>query len=176
MSVFVGIDPGLGLTSVTVLGRSRVPPSEFEVYNIQGKKLRGPERLDYLLEQMRITLFPTAATLVAVEGYSFGSQNAREAMGEWGGLLRWLLWKDGYRFIVVPPTTLKKFTTGKGNAKKDMMILEVFKKWGYSAQSNDDADSYALAQLAKAFHAGGGTKQFKKLASKLEVAHRVGAA
>lgn len=36
---------------------------------------------------------------------------------------------------------------GKGNAKKDMMILEVYKKWGFSAPTNDIADAVGLGMF-----------------------------
>jgi crossover junction endodeoxyribonuclease RuvC len=166
---FVGIDPGLTCTSVTVFCGDVAT-----VQAIEPVKLRGPERLDYLRRTLLDLLPPPAeADLIAVEGYAFGAQNAREAMGEWGGILRWSLWAAGYRYVVVPPSSLKAFVTGKGNAPKEVMMREVFRKWAFVAESNDDADSYALARFAVAFHAGGGSKQFGKLAAKCEVLRRV---
>jgi Holliday junction resolvasome RuvABC endonuclease subunit len=32
-----------------------------------------------------------------------------------------MLYKNGYRFFTVPPTVVKKFATGKGNATKEKM-------------------------------------------------------
>jgi crossover junction endodeoxyribonuclease RuvC len=51
-------------------------------------------------------------------------------------------------FEIVPPTALKKFITGRGNSKKDIMLKEVFKKFG--ADYNDDnlCDAYCLAKYA----------------------------
>jgi len=61
----------------------------------------------------------------------------------------------GYKYLVpilsVPATTLKKFTTGKGNIKKDMMLLEVYKKWGISCVTSDEADAIALANFGAEF-------------------------
>ena len=48
----------------------------------------------------------------------------------------------------IPPTSLKKFTAGSGNAKKEHMIAQVFKKYGFMAPDSDQADAYALAMMA----------------------------
>lgn len=82
-----------------------------------------------------------------VEGYSFGSKNAREALGEWGGILRLTMLQLGWDVVEVPPSTLKKFVTGKGNAEKDGIRMEVLKRWDYSSSDNNDSDAYALMRL-----------------------------
>lgn len=66
-----------------------------------------------------------AAELVAIEGYSFGSKGrAVVSIGELGGVVRLALAEAGVAFVDVPPSTLKKYATGKGNAGKDE-VLEV---------------------------------------------------
>lgn len=62
---------------------------------------------------------------VNIEGYSFGSSSGRAFdIAENGGLLKHKLWTQDIKFNIIPPTTLKKFVTGKGNAKKEQMIEE----------------------------------------------------
>lgn len=48
----------------------------------------------------------------------------------------------------VPPMTLKKYASGKGNAKKQEMLLQIFKRWGLEFNDDNAADAYALARLA----------------------------
>lgn len=43
----------------------------------------------------------------------------------------------------VPVGAIKKFATGKGNAKKDAMIAAV-KSWGYHTDDDNEADAIAL--------------------------------
>ena len=43
----------------------------------------------------------------------------------------------------VPPSTLKKFTTGNGRAKKKDMIAAV-QAWGFNPQDDNEADALAL--------------------------------
>lgn len=58
---------------------------------------------------------------VYLEGYSMGSKGKVFHMAENVGFLKALLWINEIDVIEVPPTTLKKETTGKGNADKDKM-------------------------------------------------------
>jgi len=64
---------------------------------------------------------------IMIEGYSMGSKGLVFNIAENTGVLKQKLWECGYIFEVVPPTTIKKFATGKGNADKDQM-LEAFIK------------------------------------------------
>ena len=59
------------------------------------------------------------------------------------------LYKREKAVVEVPPSTLKKFVTGKGNAKKDQMMLAIYKRWGTEFDNNDAADAYALAQYGR---------------------------
>lgn len=107
--------------------------------------------------------------LVAIEGYAMGSKTRPQMAGELCGYLKLLMWQNGVPYLVVPPTTLKKYVTGKGNAPKEVMMMTVLKRWGYEAESNDRADAYALARFAAEFAAGGWTKKFDELAQGCEV-------
>ncbi len=51
------------------------------------------------------------------------------------------------KYLVIPPSTLKKFTCGSGAAKKEMMIREVYRQWKVEAANNNEADAAALAYL-----------------------------
>ena len=56
-----------------------------------------------------------------IEDYSFGSKGKVFNLAENCGILKYLLFKNGYKFFTVPPTVVKKFATGKGNATKEKM-------------------------------------------------------
>ena len=107
--------------------------------------------------------------LVAIEGYAMGSKTRPQMAGELGGHLRLLLWQAGIPYIIVPPTTLKAYTSGSGQSKKSMMMMKAFKRWGYEAAGEDECDAYCLARVAAEFAAGGWTKKFEGLAQGFEV-------
>jgi Holliday junction resolvasome RuvABC endonuclease subunit len=48
----------------------------------------------------------------------------------------------------VPPSTLKKYTTGNGRADKKAMMAAVKENWGAEFRDDNAADSYALAKIA----------------------------
>jgi hypothetical protein len=51
--------------------------------------------------------------------------------------------------LIIAPTTLKKYVTGKGTGvQKNQMLLNVYKKWGVEFTDDNAADSYGLAHLA----------------------------
>lgn len=84
-----------------------------------------------------------------IEGYSFGSKFGREAAGELGGYIRMRLWEAGVDLIEVPPSTLKVFVTGSGKAEKNLMLRDVYRRWGYVAECDDMSDAYALSVLGR---------------------------
>lgn len=88
--------------------------------------------------------------LVVIEGYSFAGKFNNSFQYELGACLRYRMHMEEIPYIEVPPTSLKKFVTGKGNAKKDLMLLGVYKMWDFDTESDNEADAYGLAQFGRA--------------------------
>jgi len=88
--------------------------------------------------------------LVIIEGYSFAGKFNNSLQYELGTCIRMMMWVNGFKFVEVPPTSLKKFVTGKGNAKKDLMLLAVYKRWDFDTEDDNEADAYGLAQFGRA--------------------------
>lgn len=88
---------------------------------------------------------------IAMEGTVLASQAAL-VLGELSATVRITIYdyfEDERKFpLKVPPMTLKKFAAGKGNAKKQEMLLQIYKRWGIEFNDDNAADSYALARLA----------------------------
>jgi Holliday junction resolvasome RuvABC endonuclease subunit len=64
---------------------------------------------------------------VFIEGYSMGSKGKVFNIAENTGILKHKLWLFDINFTEVPPTVIKKYATGKGNANKERM-QEVFEE------------------------------------------------
>ncbi len=60
---------------------------------------------------------------VFLEGYAFATsaQAGVRSIAENTGLLKHKMWKNKITFKTYPPTVIKKFATGKGNANKEVM-------------------------------------------------------
>lgn len=70
------------------------------------------------------------------------------------GMVHAMFWKTlGERSIpyeavtTVPPTTLKMYATGKGNASKSLVLVEAVKRLGYDGHDDNEADALWLADL-----------------------------
>jgi crossover junction endodeoxyribonuclease RuvC len=112
------------------------------------KGMSGMERLKHLL--ITISNMAEGSERIFMEGLSFGSNDpsAQERAGL-AYLLRYRFWNRGWRYEVVAPTSLKKFVTGKGNAAKELVIKEVFKRWGLEPADNNEADAIVLLMIGR---------------------------
>lgn len=64
---------------------------------------------------------------VYMEDYSMGSKGRVFHIAENTGVLKYRMWSFGIPFQTIPPTVIKKFASGKGNANKERM-QEVFEE------------------------------------------------
>lgn len=109
------------------------------------------------LDTLRVVEESNRIVDTCMEGYAFGSQMANMA-GELGGIVKFTLFshfqgRQGEYPLIVPPTTLKKYVTGKGQGvAKSQMLLYTFKKWHAEFTDDNAADSYALAHLVAKRH------------------------
>lgn len=83
------------------------------------------ERFDKLTDIMFDICYKHKVQKVFIEGYSYGSVGNVFDIAEATGLMKWKLMKSNIDFEIVPPTSIKKFATGKGNCNK-MVMLEFF--------------------------------------------------
>jgi Holliday junction resolvasome RuvABC endonuclease subunit len=145
VNLYAGLDLSLTGTGVIVID---------EEAKILYKKLISTttqkiieQRIIDITYEVFLTIPPYSTTYI--EGLAFGARGI--SMLELAALhyfvrIKYLQNKEKYK--IVGPGTVKKFVTGKGSAKKEMMLLNVFKKWGESFDDNNLCDAYSLARLA----------------------------
>ena len=146
METIVGIDPSLRSTAVCVYrgGRSDMSlfGSEPAGHQLRVRMLRWIDLANRISQCVR----EAEPEAVFIEGYSLGSRGrAVFDTAEFGGLLRFQL----LPFLVyeVPPTTLKKFTAGKGNAGKTAVVAALTHRYGVMFGTDDEYDAFGLAKL-----------------------------
>lgn len=124
-------------------------------------KGRGLDRLEHAVATCsRLAL---RHDLVVIEGYSFGSRGrAVFSIGELGGCVRLGLHENGFPIVDIPPSNLKKFATGKGNASKDLVLVEAVKRLGYEGASNDEADALWMLNMARVHYGLDGAPDLPK--------------
>lgn len=111
-------------------------------------KLRGDERLDYITDTIMVYVDRYETQLAVIEGHVVRSNFAFEA-GQLHGQVRKALRTRGIPYAIVPPATLKKFATGRGNADKTGMALAALKRAGLEFTDDNACDSWWLRQAAE---------------------------
>ena len=103
---------------------------------------------------------------VFVEDYAYAAKGQVFNIAELSGIIKFRLWHDAYPFLRIPPTSLKKFTTATGTAPKELMMKEVYKRYGVDFNDNNVADAYALARMGYAITMQVNVPQYQKDAIK----------
>ena len=91
--------------------------------------------------------------IFGIEGISFMSRGrgADKLTGlHWA--IRLALYNQGFKYYEIPPSAVKKFATGKGNAKKEQMLLTAYKNFGIEFQDNNICDGFFIAKITKHLH------------------------
>jgi Holliday junction resolvasome RuvABC endonuclease subunit len=83
-----------------------------------------------------------------VEDYAFSHSASGIKNVSVGSVIRFLSWKvTGNHPVLVSPTTLKKFATGKGKSKKEHMLLALSKQTGKEFETSDEVDAWFLSEI-----------------------------
>ena len=144
-SQIIGLDLSLTGTGISVLTNLGAKTNVVKTSSKQPMMDRYKQILASVLATADV-----GTSLYIIEGYSFGSfmkSSSLSNLMELGGIIKYELSLKGAPFYVVPPTVLKKFITGKGNAKKEDMKLALYKKYEFEFETSDEADAFALSIL-----------------------------
>lgn len=124
------------------LGELSGPAWESGVFVPKG---RGVRRLQAALDQ--VVEITDGAEVVLIEGYAFSSrQSHAHGLGELGGVVRLGLFQRSIPFVEIPPACVKKLATGRGNAKKEAVLVEAVKRLGYGGADNNVSDALFILQ------------------------------
>lgn len=118
------------------------------------------ERFDKISEMFIGMIEKFDPDFVCIEGLSMGSKSGKILdIAENAGIMKYKLYKSGYTVYKVPPTTIKKFATGKGNSKKEAIYDCFLEETGQDMQKffapkakkignpvSDIVDSYYIAK------------------------------
>jgi crossover junction endodeoxyribonuclease RuvC len=119
-------------------------------------KLKNTFRLREITKEIKEYVIKFKPDYIALEGYSFSSKFGRIfSISELGGTVKLMLLNETYyedkNLFIVPPTTIKKFITGKGNCDKNLMLLKVFKKYGIEFEDDNIADAFSVGMFVHDF-------------------------
>lgn len=137
----VGLDLSLRSTGIA--------DADGTVRVVRTSELRGMQRIDVI--QTAVVRALDGVDLVAVEGYAMAARGRSVfALGEVGGVVRHTIWVLGHAWIDVPPTSLKRYATGRGDANKIAMVIAARDRLGYEGGDTDEADALWLRAIGLA--------------------------
>lgn len=148
-----GVD--LSLTSTAVAAKSLDSP-DIHVLRIRSSGSKSDTlaqhitRMDTLALKVVNAVRSCSPYLVAIEDMRFGTTrdtSAHRRSGLWW-MVASLLHHHQVPVIEIPPSTLKKWATGKGNASKDMVLASAVRRWPDVVTQNDEADATILSDIA----------------------------
>lgn len=114
------------------------------------------DRLLKLIKE-EITRYEVDDLYIVIEGISYGSTLRTTAVFDLAGLnymIRSVFMKFTENVIVAPPSHVKKFATGNGSAKKDLMIatFQAIHPELVLPKIDDIADSFFMSRLAQRYY------------------------
>lgn len=149
-NVYVGLDLSFTSSGVAVkqgnkitVGTIKTDPKNFS---------NDIERIVHIRNKV-FEKIPENVSIICIEDIFAGlhpGSGMRLAM--LAAIVRLAMYEKGIKFFTCAPTSLKKFITGKGVGQKDMIVKEVYKKYGLDVEGNDDADAVVLCHIAENLH------------------------
>lgn len=150
----LGVDPSLTGTGVSFRNGGVAYTERVQT------DLRDMPRLIYIRDRLRDYARHVKPTIVAYEGYAMGFGKGMAGKiydrAELGGILKLMFVEEfGASVLVVPPTSLKLFMTGRGRLSKGDKGKKEFLEYaskhrGRSFMSFDEADAYGLMLMGEA--------------------------
>lgn len=137
----VGIDPSLRATGIALDGRL----SSFH----PGKGITGAPRIRMIRAALLANTVNARPDLAVIEGPAYSRQlgaGHHEAAGLWWAIID-MLWTHDVPYAVVPPTVLKKYATGRGNAAKPDMRMALYQRTGVDVGDDNEVDAAWLRAM-----------------------------
>lgn len=178
--VLMGVDQSLTGTAVVIVD------NKFHYYLIETKRDKGTKapsidntrRLLYIAKEIGKLIKKHQVEFVAMEGLAFGAKG-RSVMtiGGLSHILRAKFIEHNLPFVIIPPTTLKKYWFGKGNANKENMYQATIDKGynipilkNYGTKKNPDmrfddnvVDAFALCIFIQEMNKGNISSDFTNM-------------
>lgn len=146
MKFFMGIDLSLTNTGIVVLDNKAKFIKQLEISTLSKDVIEY--RLLFIKEEIKNLLNEFSDFIIYIEGLSMASRG--QGVLQLAALhyfIRVFLYQNEFVYHVVAPTSLKKFVC-TGKAKKELMLKEVYKKWGFDTDNDNIADAYGLARMS----------------------------
>lgn len=150
--IYIGLDQSISGTGIVALDGSG---DLIDKHLVSGGEVREPmdkvNRIVSIFAQFYEwvnALKGDKEPCVVLEDFAYSQANQMALLGGLGYHIRIMLRQTGWHFAVCPTGTLKKMVTGNGNSKKQIVIRDVYKRWGFETDDDNIADAFGLAKMA----------------------------
>lgn len=144
--LFVGLDPSINATGLVIIDES-ANIIEQKIFSIKDETFE--QSLVKYEEEISFIANIINLQSVYLEGPAYqATGQVILQMGALHFITRLFLFKKEKNYKIIAPGTLKKFVTGTGRGKKELMLLKTYKKWGVEFEDNNLCDAYGLARMA----------------------------
>lgn len=131
----IGIDPSITATGIC--------DDQGNLTVAGGPAHMGDLRLPVIADAVQQAVERSLAQLAVIEDLPFNAHSAGVS-GMVQGVIRARLIALKVPYVLVVPSTLKKFATGNGNANKSDMRMAMFQRSGQDVRSDDQVDAWWL--------------------------------
>lgn len=147
LPIVVALDPSLTGFGMATTGRAFTfkPP----------KGLDGIQRLRCLRDEVAAAWgsLHGAPLYIVMEGPAYGTQGTKAQAGHHERAGLWWMIREAVDLrdlpiTIVPPTSLKKYATGKGNAPKDEVLIQAVQRLPIQVLNNNEADAAVMYAMA----------------------------
>ena len=147
----LGIDLSTAATGLVLLEENGKKPNVLLDMEIKGQD-SGISRNAMIVAEVMQVILAQGPSKIVIEGYSLNMKNASSVIPlvELGGLMRFMMQIEGMTWYDPRATEIKKFATGKGGSPKEVVMMNVFKRWEYESKTNNIADAYVCAAMGLA--------------------------
>jgi hypothetical protein len=148
ISGIVGLD--LSLTG-TGFARWSVKDKEFDTHSFSTSPKQGTTVRRSLLIAKHVVECMMPNDVVFIEDYAFGvspKQSQLATLGELGGVVKAIMLKfTGSEPLTITTGEMRKFVSGNGNLKKDMIPVAVLKRYKMDPPSHDECVALVLSDM-----------------------------
>ena len=129
----MGVDPSISCTGISLPDRTTMAVKP---------RSSGDDRLREIADHLHVAAVGCGAELVVMEGlFGVYKGEAARIIPMLHGALRLELQRLPVPYVVLNPTTLKRFATGDPNADKSAMALAAVKRLGREYGTSDECDA-----------------------------------
>jgi len=134
----LSIDQSISSTAICVNGDIKTIKTSSSLHTFQ--------RIKVIIDKIKEIIDSNKINCVSMEQYAFNMKNTSSlsVLMELGGNLKMLFYENGLEPIIISPKRWKKMILGNSSIDKNLILLEIYKRFGIECKNDDEADAYAM--------------------------------